>query len=206
MISNKSESDKENAEKEDDSSSKTRVDEKAYFIQLQQSGFEQKREEIDLKLKETTQKLKELQELEKRLEKTESKLVEILGIFTAIVVTFVGTFAFSSSVLQNMDKVDIHRLIFVILCIAVFIASILRWLFDFLLRICGKETKYFKWWWVGIVICFFFVSRVDWMDSKCDTLDKNVLSNIKIFFFFSEDSCKSQDTQRQKTHTNNNKK
>ncbi len=160
MTSNKSDADKEKAEK--DTSPQTQADEKAYFEKLQQVEFEKKREQIDQKLKETTQKLQELKGLQERLEKTESKLVEILGIFTAIVVTFVGTFAFSSSVFQNMDKGDIHRLIFVVLCIAVFIASILRWLFDFLLRICGKETKCFKWWWVGIVICFLIVGCVDW--------------------------------------------
>ncbi|MBQ5478763.1 MAG: hypothetical protein IIT66_00940, partial [Acetobacter sp.] len=70
---------------------------------------------------------------------------------------------------SNMDKGDIHRLIFVVLCIAVFTASILRWLFDFLLRICGKETKCFKWWWVGIVICFLIVGCVDWANYDCNT-------------------------------------
>ncbi|MBO6035516.1 MAG: TIGR04086 family membrane protein [Acetobacter sp.] len=113
---------------------------------------------------------KKLRELEKRLKESESHLVTVLGIFTAIVVTFVGTFAFSSSVLQNMEKGDIHRLIFVILCIAVFIASVLRWLFDFLLKISGKETKCFKWWWVGIVICFLIVGCVDWANYDYNTL------------------------------------
>ena len=140
-----------------------------------------------------------------KLEKSETSLITVLGIFTAIVVTFVGTFAFSSSVFQNMDKGDIHRLIFVVLCIAVFIASILRWLFDFLLRICGKEAKFSKWWWVVIVIFFFVMSRVDWMNYNCNTLEKGILPNIENFFFFSEASCKSQDTQGQNTHTNNNK-
>ena len=186
MTSNKSDADKEKAEK--DTSPQTQADEKAYFEKLQLTGFEKKREQIDQKLKETTQKLKEttqklkeLQGLEKRLEKTESKLVEILGIFTAIVVTFVGTFAFSSSVFQNMEKGDIHRLIFVVLCIAVFIASILRWLFDFLLRICGKETQENKFpidklfstklwrlfstkpWWVVLVVIFLLGGGGDWL-------------------------------------------
>ena len=162
MISNKSDFDEEKAEAEDDSSHKTRADVQAYLAKFQQEPF-------DRKLEEVNQKLKEIKELEKRLEKTESKLVEVLGIFTAIVVTFVGTFTFSSSVLSNMDKGDIHRLIFVVLCIAVFTASILRWLFDFLLRICGKETKCFKWWWVGIVICFLIVGCVDWANYDCNT-------------------------------------
>ena len=97
MISNKSESDEEKAG-DDDS---LKESEKAYFRALQQEPFDQKLQQLqqtNQELVQIDQKLKELKDLQERLEKTESKLVEILGIFTAIVVTFVGTFAFSSSV------------------------------------------------------------------------------------------------------------
>ena len=108
-----------------------------------------------------------------------------------------GAFTFSTSVLQNMDKGDIHRLIFVILCIAVFIASILRWLFDFLLRICDKETKCFKWWWVVIVICFLIVCCVDLANYDYNTLpckEKGTLP--KSSCFFCEDSCKPPNNRK----------
>ena len=68
-----------------------------------------------------------------------------------------------------MEKGDIHRLIFVVLCIAVFIASILRWLFDFLLRICGKETKDSTWWWLLIIFLFLLLSACDFCEYRMET-------------------------------------
>lgn len=155
------------------------------FDEIARDDKNQERERVDLLtdiLSDAEKDLKKrLEEVEKRLKESESHLVTVLGIFTAIVVTFVGAFTFSSSVFQNMDKGDIHRLIFVILCIAVFIASILRWLFDFLLRICGKETQENKFpidelfstklwwlfstkpWWVVLVVIFLLGGGGDWL-------------------------------------------
>ena len=137
---------------------------------------------------------RKVKDLSSRVKKYEEQNITILGIFAAVLLAFVGAFTFSTSVLQNMDKGDIHRLVFVILCIAIFIASILRWLFDFLLRICGKETKCFKWWWVGIVICFLIVGYADWTNYYYNTSPCKEKGSLIGYLIHKED-CKSQNTQ-----------
>ena len=68
--------------------------------------------------------------------------ITILGIFAAIILTFVSGLVFSNSVLQNIDKVSIYRLIAVISLIAIFIVNILNFLFSFIKQIhYGKDDK-----------------------------------------------------------------
>lgn len=68
--------------------------------------------------------------------------ITILGIFAAIILAFVSGLVFSNSVLQNMDKASIYRIIAVISLIAIFIVNILNSLFSFIKQIhYGKDDE-----------------------------------------------------------------
>ena len=81
-------------------------------------------------LEHTIQKNNE--NLQKELQKD---YVTILGIFAAVIVAFVSGMTFSTSVLNNIDKVDIRHLTFVVILIALVLFNLLNLLFDFLQKI-----------------------------------------------------------------------
>jgi hypothetical protein len=71
----------------------------------------------------------------------EKEYVSIFGIFASIVLAFVGGITFSTSVLQNIDKVSIFRLLLVVDMIAFTMINVLNLLIDFIAKINGKENK-----------------------------------------------------------------
>ncbi|EAK9869579.1 hypothetical protein YZ12_08390 [Campylobacter lari] len=74
------------------------------------------------------------------LSKQQTQYITILGIFASIVLTFVSGLVFSTSVLSNIDKVSIFRLIFTMAFIAFFVGNILYSLFAFLLKISSIDS------------------------------------------------------------------
>lgn len=65
-------------------------------------------------LDETNEELKRLiQETKKQQKEMQQEYVAILGIFASIVLAFVGDITFSTSVLENIDTISVHRLIFI---------------------------------------------------------------------------------------------
>lgn len=71
----------------------------------------------------------------------EREYVTILGIFASIVLAFVGGITFSTSVLQNIDKVSIYRLILIVDAIGIIFINIIYLLVSFILRINDKEDN-----------------------------------------------------------------
>lgn len=71
----------------------------------------------------------------------EREYVTILGIFASIVLAFVGGITFSTSVLQNIDKVSIYRLILIVDAIGIILINIIYLLVSFILRINDKEDN-----------------------------------------------------------------
>ena len=69
----------------------------------------------------------------------EREYVTILGIFASIVLAFVGGSTFSTSVLQNIDKVSIYRLILIVDAIGIILINIIYLLISFILKINDKE-------------------------------------------------------------------
>ncbi|HDZ5066041.1 TPA: hypothetical protein RTH01_001325 [Campylobacter jejuni] len=78
---------------------------------------------------------KNYKELSENLNKQQAQYITILGIFASIVLTFVSGLVFSNSILSNIDKASIYRLIFVMAFIALFVGNILYFLFAFLIKI-----------------------------------------------------------------------
>ncbi|ELL7169423.1 hypothetical protein Q4K45_001180 [Campylobacter jejuni] len=95
--------------------------------------------ELDKNYKELDKNYKELdknyKELSENLNKQQTQYITILGIFASIVLTFVSGLVFSNSILSNIDKASIYRLVFVMAFIALFIGNILYFLFAFLIKI-----------------------------------------------------------------------
>ncbi|EAB5265670.1 hypothetical protein FYG88_07745 [Campylobacter jejuni] len=88
--------------------------------------------ELDKNYKELDKNYKELSE---NLNKQQTQYITILGIFASIVLTFVSGLVFSNSILSNIDKASIYRLVFVMAFIALFVGNILYFLFAFLIKI-----------------------------------------------------------------------
>ena len=65
--------------------------------------------------------------------------VTILGIFSSIVITFVAGMVFSSSVLNNIDKASIYRLVFIMALIALMIFNLVYLLLDFIAKINNQR-------------------------------------------------------------------
>ena len=99
---------------------------------------------------------KKYKELKENLNKQQTQYITILGIFASIVLAFVGGLVFSTSVLSNIDKVSIYRLLFVIAFIALFFGNILYFLFNFLSKIViiPPQEQQCNWW--GRPIIFWF--------------------------------------------------
>lgn len=66
--------------------------------------------------------------------------ITILGIFAAIVIAFASTWAFSSSILQNMANVSIYRLSFTMLVLGFLAFNMLCALFMFLGKIANFKV------------------------------------------------------------------
>lgn len=96
--------------------------------------------ELNKKFEEADKKFYEIDELKIKIQAMQKDYITILGIFSAIVITFVAGLVFSSSVLENIKDVSIYRLLLIIWCIAFAIISILQGLYRFIENILyGKQ-------------------------------------------------------------------
>ena len=67
--------------------------------------------------------------------------ITILGIFAAIILAFVSGLVFSNSVLQNIDKASIYKLLLISIIIGFFITNILLFLFNFVKSIVRNNEN-----------------------------------------------------------------
>ena len=103
-------------------------------------------QDTNAKIEEAANKVKDLtmqtDSIKKNADDMQKNYITILGIFASIVLAFVSSLAFSTSVLQNIDKASIYRLVAVVSLIAIFIVNILNFLFSFIMRIhYGKDDE-----------------------------------------------------------------
>lgn len=114
-------------------------------IEQTEKQAEEKVEQLDEQIKQAKKQIEKIntqaKKVEKQIEGQQNQHTIILGIFASIVLAFVGGLTFSTSVLSHMHEVSIHRLIFVICCIAFLVSNIIFVMFDFILKISGKENN-----------------------------------------------------------------
>ena len=86
---------------------------------------------IELQLKE--EKIESvMEETQEELRNSQKEYIAILGIFSAVVISFTGGMAFSTSVLNNIAQTSIYRLVFTILLIGFVLLNSLYGLFFFI--------------------------------------------------------------------------
>lgn len=92
--------------------------------------------------------------------KIEKEYITILGIFSSVVLSFVGGLAFSSSILQNINAVSVYRLLAVIDLLAFVLINTIYILVKFICQINDKDIKLFKLWPINLFLAIFGVSVV----------------------------------------------
>lgn len=76
-----------------------------------------------------------------KLSNMQKEYIAILGIFAAIILAFVSGLVFSNSVLQNIDKASIYKLLLISITIGFFITNILLFLFNFVKSIIRNNEN-----------------------------------------------------------------
>ena len=82
--------------------------------------------------------------LKKEIKGVEKEYISILGIFSAIVLAFVGGITFSTSVLQNISSVSVFRLLLIVDFLAFVLINIIYILVKFIFTINEKDAKIFN--------------------------------------------------------------
>lgn len=94
------------------------------------------KDEISDEIKNTQSKMEEeLKGIENRKTDIYKDLITIIGIFTAIILTFSGAFSFSSAMLQSIDSVNFYKLIISASIICIFLLSLFIGLYFFMYNI-----------------------------------------------------------------------
>lgn len=96
------------------------------------------------RLKEEMEKTKqEAKKLKSKLEKSQQETITILGIFSAVVLAFMGGMSFSSSVLESMYLTNFYKVAFTCLLIGLVLVNLIYVLFAFIMHI--NKDRPFKW-------------------------------------------------------------
>ena len=83
----------------------------------------------------------EKEKLHQEVKGIEKEYITILGIFASIMLAFVGSFTFSTSVLNNISKADVYSLALIALVIGLVFVILITVLLDFLRDINDKVVK-----------------------------------------------------------------
>lgn len=116
--------------------------------------------------KENSSKLS--QEIQDGQKKMQNEYITILGIFAAIVLAFTGGMTFTSSVLENLHKSSIYRIVFVALIIGCILYNLIWLLIDFIRNVNEKTIRKTWMFWafnaIFIVMMIFtgFSYKYDW--------------------------------------------
>ena len=107
----------------------------------------------------------EAKKLRSKLDKAQQETITILGIFSAVVLAFMGGMSFSSSVLESMYLSNVYKVSFICLLIGLVLVNLIYVLFTFIMHI--NKDRPFKWNRVIIVldlilIGFMVVDLVAW--------------------------------------------
>ncbi len=139
-------------------------------LQEQLSESEKARNEATEHLNAESVKLKE--EVRDGQKKMQNEYITILGIFAAIVLAFTGGMTFSSSVLENIDKGSVYRMLAIVFVLGLIIFNLMWLLIDFLRDINDKSIR--KWWCmllvnallIGGTIFTFAAYRAHWFEDS----------------------------------------
>lgn len=97
----------------------------------------QKNSDLQNKLNESITKFDETKD---KIDNIQKEYIGILGIFSAVVLSFMAEIAFSSSVLQNMHSSSIYRVLVVIFAIGLVTINLIYFLFKFIIKMTKNDN------------------------------------------------------------------
>ena len=110
------------------------------LVSYQIAGIKERANEIATKVaKDISEENKKI--LMASVKDSEKQYITILGIFASIVLAFTGGIAFSTSVLSNIDKASIYRLVFVTSLLGFILFNTICVMFEFVREINGKSLS-----------------------------------------------------------------
>lgn len=92
----------------------------------------------------------DIKELGEKLEKSKNDYIVVLGIFASIILSFVGSLTFTSSILSNIDKADIFKLISAFSMSAIVFVNLIFALLSYINKI--RNNKACSWRMVASII------------------------------------------------------
>ena len=96
----------------------------------------------------------------KEIKKIERDYITILGIFTSIVLVFIGEFSFSSAVLTNISDVSIYRLLLIIDALALIMINIVAFLVKMILKVNNVKSENLRVTWLNVCLGIFAIILV----------------------------------------------
>ena len=106
----------------------------------------------------------------------EREYITILGIFAAIMLAFVGSYTFSTSVLNNIGKVSLSSLLIISSLIGIVFYKLISLLLSFLYDINGKERpssinmslkiQYLLFFVIGLFVGIFIYHHAEFLVNK----------------------------------------
>lgn len=103
--------------------------------------------------------------LKNEIKQGQRETITILGIFAAIVISFTGGLVFSTSVLENINKASINRLIVVICGIGFVLFNLVWALLEFIRSLNDRKIKRSYFWWMTNGILFVSMIIALWCPS-----------------------------------------
>lgn len=88
-----------------------------------------------------TEAKKSLDEATKKIDNSQKEYIAILGIFSAVVLTFIGGMAFSTSVLENIHKSSAYRLTFTVALIGLVLYNVFYLLFFCIQNLLERKVE-----------------------------------------------------------------
>lgn len=125
-------------------------------------------EKVKNAIKESTHRAIEdvKKEIKEETKKAEKNYITILGIFSSIVLTFVGGLTFSTSVLENINAISIYRLLLIIGLLAFVLVNVIYLLVRFITAINDKPIKFRIWVYDIIVLVYLIGVGIAWIVLK----------------------------------------
>lgn len=111
-------------------------------------------------LEKSTDETKEsiYNQLYEKFKGIEKEYITILGIFSSILLAFVGGMTFSTSVLQNMKDVGVYRLILVILLLGFILINTINILLRYIFKLNHVETVKIPIWTLNIIFGILLIA------------------------------------------------
>ncbi|EDO6595274.1 hypothetical protein FVN02_04690 [Campylobacter coli] len=123
----------------------------------------------------------DIKELGEKLEKSKNDYIVVLGIFASIILSFVGSLTFTSSILSNIDKADIFKLISAFSMSAIVFINLIFALLSYINKIRNNSACSRR------MIAFIVIVNLILIGFVCFGVCKHINIKPELLFLFSVD-------------------